>query len=123
MALVLAMSSFRILSPRHNPEDQADEKDKCNEDERRRPRLPVPVLKRCFRVIVNENGERGNRLIDRRRPEAISERREKQRRGLSSCPGDGEKNAGGDSFQRRWKNDPDRRLPARDSQSPRRPAH
>src|SRR6267143_2107373 len=76
-------SAFDISLPCNDAEDHVQQENKCYKDERRRPRLPVPVRERCPGVIVDKNGQRCNRLADRRRPEPVSQGGEQEGRGFS----------------------------------------
>src|ERR1700687_6236521 len=64
--------------------------DKHNEDQRARPRLPVPLVVRRNGVGENLQRERRGRLVGPQIPELVAECREQQRRGFARDPGKGQ---------------------------------
>src|SRR6266545_6449818 len=87
------------LSPStcHGPRHDVEREDECDQHERARPRLPVPVVEGTRRVHIDLQRQRRDRLADTAAPVLVSECGEEERCRLPGHPGHRQQDPGHDS--------------------------
>src|SRR5215813_8832443 len=97
----MGLSYPRQAAARHDAGRQAHQKNQADEHERSRPGLAVPVVVRRDRVREDLQRECRDRLVESLMPEAITERREQERRRLTRDARDGDHDSSDDPSARR----------------------